>query len=45
MKNIILLILTLIFITACASKEINKTNTIQIQKQDAQKAWKELDKE
>ncbi|GAB6075110.1 hypothetical protein [Nautilia lithotrophica] len=45
MKNIILLILTILFIAGCASKEINNTNTIQIQKQDAQKAWKELDKE
>ncbi|WP_456479504.1 hypothetical protein [Nautilia sp.] len=45
MKKIILLILTLFFITGCASKEINNTNTIQMQKQDADKAWKELDKE
>ncbi|ACM92332.1 putative lipoprotein [Nautilia profundicola AmH] len=43
MKKVVFLILTILFIAGCASKEINNTDTIQMQKQDAEKAWRELD--
>jgi len=43
MKKIILIMLAVFFIAGCAGKEINKADAIQMQKQDAQKAWKELD--
>ena len=43
--RVILVGLILLFI-GCASKEINKPNpSVQMQKQDANKAWRELDKE
>ena len=43
--RVILAGLILLFI-GCASKEINKPNpSVQIQKQDANRAWRELDKE
>ena len=38
-------ILSLFFIFGCASKEIKKTNSVEIQKQHANKAFKELDKQ
>ncbi|WP_168175745.1 lipoprotein [Nautilia sp. PV-1] len=44
MKKILFGICVLFFITGCSSKqEVNKANSIQMQKQDANKAWKELD--
>jgi hypothetical protein len=33
------------FVVGCANKTVNKTNSLQLQKQHAQKAWNELDKE
>ena len=35
----------MLFFSGCADKYINKAKTIQIQKQDANKAWRDLDKE
>jgi len=43
MKKIILIMLAVFFIAGCAGKEINKAGAIQMQKQDAKKAWMELD--
>jgi hypothetical protein len=35
-----------LLLIGCASKEINKPNpSVQMQKQDANKAWRDLDKE
>ena len=41
------IIVSLFFIFGCAAKEkiVKKTNSIEKQKQEAYKAWKELDKE
>jgi uncharacterized protein YcfL len=43
MKKIFLAVLTVLFIFGCASKEVNKANSVQTQKHDADKAWRELD--
>ncbi len=43
MKKIILIILAIFYMAGCAGKDINKAGAIQMQKQDAQKAWMELD--
>ena len=45
MKKLLLILLGIFIFTGCTTKVIvKKDNTIQ-QKQDANKAWKELDKE
>ncbi|WP_457559930.1 hypothetical protein [Caminibacter sp.] len=45
MKKILLIGLGLLFM-GCSTKAVKKQNpSVEMQKQDAQKAWKELDKE
>jgi len=43
MKKIILITLAIFYMAGCAGKEINKAGAIQMQKQDAEKSWRELD--
>jgi len=46
MKKLIFLIVSVVFIIGCTKTIIKTPNSsIEIQKQDANKAWRELDKE
>ena len=46
MKKLFLIVLGILIFTGCSSKVIvKKDNSIYQQKQDANKAWRDLDKE
>jgi len=45
MRYVMVALGIMLFLSGCADKHIDKAKTIQMQKQDANKAWRDLDKE